>query len=124
MEHDVEIYINGKFNDIIKTLKWIGILLVSILLSFSAVIGTNTIRSVKNKEKVERHELAIKEMVTKQQMSRLIEVSRLRKEIIMTVLGDSEADIDALWRELEELERVIVEDDYGIYFRGATGDNE
>lgn len=124
MDKDVERYIDGKFESIIKTLKWIGVLLVSILLSFAAVIGANTIRSVKNKSHVVRHEIALQEMVTKKQMSRLIEISRLRKEIIITALGGAQtAEINALWKGLEELENLVAEDDYGIYYGKSVNDN-
>jgi IS1 family transposase len=74
-----------------------------------------------NKRDVERHALALQQMVTKQQMERLIEFSKLRKEVVLMALGSSsEEDVNLLWLRLEELESTILRDDYGMYLRGAS----
>ena len=114
-------YIDSKFDKIISNIKWGVGILITILLVFSSAIGANTIRSLNNKGKVEAHESVLENTVTKSQMERLIQFSNLKKEVVMTVLeGRTEDEIDALWSKLEELEMMVINDDYGVYFRESS----
>lgn len=124
MEEDIKNCIDNKFDKIIKTLKWIGTLLVVILVAFGGIIGANTVRSVKNKASIDRYEIAVREMVTKQQLGRIVEFSKIRKELVMAALaGHTEEDIKLLWKKLEDLETFVIEDDYGQYYRSAQDED-
>lgn len=127
MSEEVRKYIDKKFENLYTTLRWGTLILITILLGFGTTIGFNTRKSVVNSGNIERHELALKEMVTKQQMERLIEFSTIRKELVMTYFDGEpnreaiEDKIDALWKRLDLVESNVVRDDYGMYFRNAKG---
>ena len=113
-------HLREDMKEIKNTLKWGIIILIGILTTFGSVVGANTIRSVKNKKDIDRYKLAIQEMVTKQQMSRLIEFSKIRKDIIKATMSEhSDEELDILWSRLEDIERMVIEDDYGFYLRGV-----
>jgi heme/copper-type cytochrome/quinol oxidase subunit 2 len=119
-------YLDQKFDEL-KTriegyLRWAMGIIIVILLAFAGVISSNTVRSVKNSVQLERHANALNEIVTKQQFIRFFQIQKIKEDIITGMIADSsKAYIKEKFREMNEIERMIIEDDYGEYFNHAQG---